>query len=106
MTDQLYVFENGASRPMTEAEHADWVERTTAAEAHNSVAANVTRAKAELTATDWVENASVRAAKSVPRVSNTKELDAYRSALRLIVVTKPEKVTEWPEAPKAVWITE
>lgn len=106
MTDQLYVFENGASRPMTEAEQSDWLDRMVASEAQNNVDANVTRAKAELLTTDWVENASVRAAKSIPRVSNTKELDAYRSALRLIVVTKPQTVEEWPEAPEVIWITE
>lgn len=106
MTEKLYIHDNGVDRLMTDAEHAEWTARVTVDGVASAVAVNVDRAKRELLATDWVENASVRAAKAVPRVSNVKDFDTYRSALRMIVITKPQKVDEWPETPKANWITE
>lgn len=102
----LYVSENGVERPMTADELAAWEARTAAAGIAHSVEANVARAKAELIASDWAEASSVRSTKSLPRLRNGTAFDAYRSALRRIVLTKPEAVEEWPARPDADWVLE
>ena len=66
---------------------------------------NAGRAKGELQATDWVDNASVRDTSVTPHLTNASEFDAYRLALRSIAVTKPSTVDVWPTAPQAVWST-
>ena len=69
-------------------------------------AANAARAKADLLATDWAENASVRNAAVLPHLSNGADFDTYRLALRAIVITKPNTVENWPVRPEATWVTE
>lgn len=66
-------------------------------------AMNTTRAKQELLASDWCENASVRDTSSSLYLTNVAEFDAYRLGLRAIVVNKIDQVEEWPVAPTAVW---
>ena len=103
---QIHVFENGVSRPMTEAEAAEWAARTAAASIAHAVDANVARAKAELVESDWAETPSVRSSKALPRLRNGAAFDAYRIALRSIAIGKPQTVEEWPARPKPEWITE
>lgn len=67
---------------------------------------NSTRAKAELLATDWVEYLSVRDTSVIPHLINIDEFDQYRIALRLIAVTDPVVVENWPEAPAKLWKVE
>ncbi len=64
---------------------------------------NAARAKQELLASDWVENASVRNTAVTPHLTNAADFDAYRLALRGIVVSKPATVETWPTAPTAIW---
>jgi hypothetical protein len=66
-------------------------------------AANAARAKQELLATDWSENASVRNAAVTPHLTNTTDFDTYRLALRAIAIDPPATVTEWPVRPDATW---
>lgn len=66
-------------------------------------AANGARAKAELTDTDWCENASVRNTEFTPHLTNGSEWDAYRLILRAIVIDPPEVVETWPTRPNSVW---
>jgi hypothetical protein len=66
-------------------------------------AANAARAKQELLATDWSENASVRNAAVTPHLTNTADFDTYRLALRAIAIDPPATVTEWPVRPDATW---
>jgi hypothetical protein len=66
-------------------------------------AANAARAKQELLATDWSENASVRNAAVTPHLTNTTDFDTYRLALRAIAIDPPVTVTEWPVRPDATW---
>jgi hypothetical protein len=72
-------------------------------EAARKSESNAGRAKGELQTTDWVENASVRDTSVTPHLTNITDFDAYRLALRAIVVTKPSTVDVWPTAPTAVW---
>jgi hypothetical protein len=74
-------------------------------EAARKSESNAGRAKGELQATDWVENASVRDTSVTPHLTNVADFDAYRLALRLIAVTKPSTVDVWPSAPQATWST-
>ena len=74
-------------------------------EAERTSVGNAGRAKGELQATDWVDNASVRDTSVTPHLTNASEFDAYRLALRSIAVTKPSTVDVWPTAPQAVWST-
>jgi hypothetical protein len=55
-------------------------------------AANAARAKQELLATDWSENASVRNAAVTPHLTNTADFDTYRLALRAIAIDPPATV--------------
>lgn len=68
-----------------------------------AIANNSARAKQDLLATDWCENASVRNTMLTPHLSNAAEFDTYRSALRGIIVNKTIQVDAWPTAPAAVW---
>lgn len=67
---------------------------------------NTAKATEGLKATDWVENASVRDTTVVPHLANAAEFDAYRLALRAIIVNKVANVEEFPVAPEEVWTTE
>jgi hypothetical protein len=66
-------------------------------------AANAARAKQELLATDWSENASVRNAAVTPHLTNASDFDAYRLALRAIAIDPPVTVAEWPVRPDSTW---
>lgn len=66
-------------------------------------AANAARAKQELEDTDWCENASVRNQAVTPHLTNAADFDAYRLALRVIVLNRPATVETWPEQPTGVW---
>ena len=66
-------------------------------------AANAARAKQDLLASDWSENASVRNAAVTPHLTNTADFDTYRLALRAIAIDPPVTVTEWPVRPDATW---
>lgn len=66
-------------------------------------AANAERAKQELLTTDWCENASVRNTNVTPHLTNGADFDAYRLALRAIVINPPATVETWPTRPEAVW---
>jgi hypothetical protein len=66
-------------------------------------AANAARAKQDLLASDWSENASVRNAAVTPHLTNTADFDTYRLALRAIAIDPPATVTEWPVRPDATW---
>lgn len=65
-------------------------------------AANAARAKQLLIDTDWCENASVRNTSVTPHLTNPSDFDAYRLALRAIVVDPPVQAN-WPIRPNAVW---
>lgn len=67
---------------------------------------NAARAKQELQATDWSENASVRNTTVFPHLTNAADFDTYRLALRAIVIGKPHTVESWPARPEATWATE
>lgn len=67
---------------------------------------NSSRAKAELLATDWVEYPSVRDTSVIPHLINIDEFDQYRIALRLIAVTDPVVVEQWPVVPVKQWKVE
>jgi hypothetical protein len=64
---------------------------------------NSNRAKQELSASDWSDLSSVRNTTIDPHLVNSAEFDAYRAALRAILITKAAVVETWPEAPVAVW---
>lgn len=64
---------------------------------------NILRAKQELIASDWADLPSVRNTAFDPHLTNSAEFDAYRAALRAILITKPTTVETWPVAPEAVW---
>jgi hypothetical protein len=66
-------------------------------------AANAARAKQELLATDWCENASVRNTAVTPHLTNPADFDTYRLALRAIAIDPPVTVAEWPVRPDATW---
>lgn len=66
--------------------------------------ANAARAKALLLETDWSENASVRNTSVTPHLTNSADFDAYRLALRAIVVDPPIDVETWPTKPQGIWI--
>lgn len=68
-------------------------------------AMNAKIAKSLLEDTDWCENASVRNQAVTPHLTNPEEFDAYRLALRLIVVSRPAVVESWPIQPQGVWST-
>lgn len=70
-----------------------------------NIANNTAKATEGLKATDWVENASVRDTTVVPHLANAAEFDAYRLALRAIIVNKVANVEEFPVAPEEVWTT-
>lgn len=76
-----------------------------AARADQRKAENAARAKRELEDTDWCENASVRDEAVTPHLTNAEDFDAYRLALRVIVVTRPETVESWPVQPQGTWST-
>jgi hypothetical protein len=67
------------------------------------ILSNSIRAKQELVASDWADLPSVRNTAFDPHLINTVEFDAYRAALRAILITKAAVVETWPEAPIAVW---
>lgn len=67
---------------------------------------NVARAKQELAASDWADLPSVRNAAIEPHLTNGDAFDAYRAALRGIVVSKPAVVEAWPPRPQTIWSTE
>lgn len=67
---------------------------------------NVARAKQELVASDWADLPSVRNEALEPHLVNGAEFDAYRAALRGIVVSKPAVVEAWPTRPQIIWSTE
>lgn len=69
-------------------------------------ASNAALAKRELEETDWCENASVRNPSNTPRLANGADFDAYRLALRAIVINPPVSVETWPTRPTSVWVTE
>ena len=66
--------------------------------------ANAQQAKQDLLASDWCEYASVRNTAVSPHLANVTEWDSYRLALRVIAVTSPAVVQEWPTKPAAVWL--
>ena len=66
-------------------------------------AANEARAKQELEASDWSELATVRDTNLTPHLTNAVAFDAYRVALRAIVISPPLEVDPWPERPEASW---
>ena len=66
---------------------------------------NRARAKAALEDTDWCENASVRDTSVTPHLTNGAAFDAYRLALRAIVINPPIDVESWPEQPQGVWVS-
>lgn len=66
---------------------------------------NAGRAKQELAASDWSDLPSVRNEAVEPHLTNGAEFDAYRAALRGIVVSKPSVVAAWPVCPDATWST-
>ena len=66
-------------------------------------AANAARAKRELEESDWADLPSVRNTSITPHLTNGAEFDAYRAALRAIVVNKPATVETWPVRPDSVW---
>lgn len=68
-------------------------------------AANKSRAEQLLKETDWVEVPSVSDTTRIPHLSNFEEFMAYRLALRVIAVTPPLVVTEWPVLPQENWVT-
>lgn len=70
------------------------------------ISKNTAKATEGLKATDWVENASVRDTAVVPHLANAAEFDAYRLALRAIIVNKVANVEEFPVQPEEVWTTE
>jgi hypothetical protein len=65
--------------------------------------ANAARAKADLADTDWADLGSVRNTSVNPHLTNIAEFDAYRLALRAIVVNPPVISTTWPVRPTAQW---
>ena len=71
-----------------------------------NIANNTAKASEGLKATDWVENASVRNTEVVPHLSNVAEFDAYRLALRSIIVNKVADVEDFPTCPEEIWVTE
>lgn len=73
-----------------------------AVDAH-AKAGNADRAKRELVDTDWCENASVRNVAVDPHLVNGADFDAYRLALRAIVIDPPVTVDPWPSRPSAQW---
>lgn len=64
---------------------------------------NCLKAKELLFHTDWSEIPSVRDTSLTPHLVNTAEFDAYRSALRQIMINPPEGELDWPAKPSAVW---
>lgn len=69
-----------------------------------SKAGNEARAKRELLDSDWSELPTVRDVSVDPHLTNAADFDAYRVALRAIVVNPPA-VAVWPTKPDAVWST-
>lgn len=55
-----------------------------------------------LSVTDWVENPSVSAVTSTPRLLNLDQFMAYRQALRALAVN-PVIYPQWPVKPTAQW---
>jgi hypothetical protein len=78
-------------------------EEKAAIEAAAASKSNVARAKAELLASDWSDLPSVRNTAIYPHLVNADSFDAYRAALRAIVVVKPTEVSTWPVMPDAAW---
>ena len=73
--------------------------------ASNTLKQTIARAKQELAASDWSDLPSVRNEAIEPHLTNGAEFDAYRAALRGIVVSKPSAVAAWPVCPDASWST-
>lgn len=94
-----YVLGPVFTGPDAEAQEADYIAKKDAQFAQ----ANAERARAELLDTDWADNPSVRNTAFTPHLINTTEWDAYRLALRVIVINKPATVETWPERPAGVW---
>lgn len=67
-----------------------------------SKTANEARAKRELQDSDWSELPTVRDVNMDPHLINATDFDAYRVALRAIVVNPPA-IAVWPVRPDAVW---
>lgn len=53
-----------------------------------------------------VWTARVRNSSIEPHLINGDAFDAYRAALRGIVVSKPAVVEAWPPRPQTIWSTE
>lgn len=81
------------------------IDATQAAADAASQVANEARAKRELEASDWSELPTVRDTNMEPHLVNATAFDAYRVALRAIVVSPPAQVDPWPARPDAVWST-
>ncbi len=64
---------------------------------------NAARAQRELEASDWCEMTSVRNTAVEPHLLNGQDFDAYRLALRQIVIDPPIEVSSWPTRPTASW---
>lgn len=67
---------------------------------------NATAAVAALSATDWVNQPDVTDPANVPRLANKSAFDAYRIAIRRIMINPPAGGVEWPQKPVAEWVTE
>lgn len=66
-------------------------------------AINAHRAKQMLLESDWADLASVRNTAVSPHLANGADFDAYRLALRAIVINPPVTVESWPVRPDAIW---
>jgi hypothetical protein len=66
-------------------------------------AINEEQAKQQLIDTDWADLPSVRDNNVTPHLVNAAEFDAYRLALRAIVINPPVVVAQWPPRPQANW---
>lgn len=88
--------------PWTQAE----IDAHVAEQAAQASAANEAQAKRLLQESDWSDLPSVRNTTITPHLVNGEDFDAYRAALRSIVVDKPATVQSWPVRPDAVWSTQ
>lgn len=70
-----------------------------------AIAANAAQAKRLLEESDWSDLPSVRNTAISPHLLNGADFDAYRAALRAIVVNRPATVESWPVRPDAAWST-
>lgn len=68
-------------------------------------ASNSEQAKRLLQESDWADLPSVRNTAVTPHLVNAAAFDAYRLALRSIVIDPPVTVSEWPARPETQWST-